>query len=174
MENLYTTVPNRNRAKEAKFPIYIELKGESITGTLEYSNCFFVEPQKYSVQRTSSIESSSPSPWILKRTLTRVLDKDKSIHHLNELSIAGHFLKLHSGLSLDVEIERHADSITAYNHTFGIYGFGKTKEEALEDFSNAFITFYKDITNTPDIELGDSTIKFKKTLETFALLVNRG
>jgi len=92
--------------------------------------------------------------------------------HLNEISHGDKILKFSAGLSLELEITYEQNLYVTYNETFGIYGSGKTRDEAVRDFNSSFIEFYTDIVNTPDVELAESSIRFKERLQSFATLIN--
>jgi hypothetical protein len=88
--------------------------------------------------------------------------------YVDQLSSGIGRLIFDKGVSLKVDISFEGGSFIAYNERFGLYGFGQSHEEALKDFEESFIEYYINIVNTPNTELGESTIKFKKVLQSFA------
>ena len=67
----------------------------------------------------------------------------------------------------------HEDShFIVSNKRFGIYGFGESEDDAMDDFNNSFIIYFDDIVNTPENSLGQSTLEFKKILLAFATFDN--
>lgn len=94
--------------------------------------------------------------------------------HFNKIFFRNMELSIDSGLSLQVDFSFEDGFYIAFNERFGVYGSGKSEEEALLDFKESFIDFYDDIVNTPEEELGDSTLKLKTTLIKFATLTQNG
>jgi hypothetical protein len=89
---------------------------------------------------------------------------------LDKIAFGNKEVIFNSGLTLKVDISFEDKHYIAYNETFGIYGFGENREEAINEFKEAFVDFYCDIVEMPERELGQSTIRYKNTLLSFATL----
>jgi len=92
--------------------------------------------------------------------------------YLDELIYNNKVLKFDKGLELKVDTTFQNGLYSIYDRKFGIYGSGKTRDDALRDYSGFFIELYEDIMSTPEEELPQSTRKFKNTLQCFATLEN--
>ena len=92
------------------------------------------------------------------------------MHRMYLNSLKGDKIELvfHGGLALQVDIYFEDNHFIAFNEHFGIYGFGDKLDEALSNFNDSFIDFYDDIVNSPESELGESTLEFKRILLSFA------
>ena len=121
----------------------------------------------YSGKSSAKASNAKINSWALSR---HEVYRHHSEKHLVEVSNDKNSLKIENGLSLVVEIEEHEDSFVVFNETFGVYGSGQSEEKALVDFKRSFVEFYLSIVETPNEELGNSTIDFKKILEAFASL----
>lgn len=91
--------------------------------------------------------------------------------HLEEVSDGSSRVEFDEGLSLRIEITMQDDRYSVADNKFGIYGFGLSKEEALFDYEQFFVKFFRDITETPESELAESTLRYKHTLQAFGTLV---
>jgi len=97
---------------------------------------------------------------------------NQNIKHFDKIVYEDKTLTIIDGSKLEVEISYESPHFIAFNKRFGIYGFGESEDEAMDDFNNAFIIFFDDIINTPENSLGQSTLEFKKILLAFATFQN--
>ncbi len=88
--------------------------------------------------------------------------------NLSEVVFENKRVNINSGLSLVVQLSFEEGHYIAFSEKFGVYGFGDDESEALADFRESFVDFYCDIVEMPESELGQSTLKYKKTLVSFA------
>ena len=89
---------------------------------------------------------------------------------LNKIEYGNKRVIINSGLSLVVQVSFEDGHHIAFSEKFGIYGFGDDRSEALDDFREAFVDFYCDIVEVPEKELGQSTLRYKNTLVSFATI----
>jgi len=89
---------------------------------------------------------------------------------LSEIEYGSKRIIIHSGLSLAVQISFEDGYYIAFSEKFGVYGFGNDRNEALDDFKESFVDFYCDVVETPESELGQSTLEYKNTLVSFAII----
>jgi hypothetical protein len=97
-----------------------------------------------------------------------------TVRHLRCAVHGNLMLEFSGGLSLDVRVERDGALYIASDNHFGIYGSGRSEDEALRDYESFFVEFYQDIVNSDEHELAKSTLRFKQTLQAFATLKQRG
>lgn len=95
------------------------------------------------------------------------------IEYLQRLEHGDRVVELDKGLILQVEILYEEGRYIAYDHKFGIYGSGDSRQEALSDFNQFFVEFFAEIVESPDEELPPSTVEFKNTLTAFGKLKRR-
>jgi len=114
-------------------------------------------------------QNTSKLPSITYTTETTYNPQHKTIY-LDIIKYDNAELLINSGLGLRVDISLENNKYIAFNKKFGIYGFGKKKEEAIHDFKDSIMHFFKDIFLTPEAELAESTLEIKKILSTFAIL----
>ncbi len=93
---------------------------------------------------------------------------NQNIKHFDKIVNGNKTLSIIDGSKLEVEISYEDPYFIAFNKRFGIYGFGESEDEAMDDFNNSFIIYFDDIVNTPENSLGQSTLEFKKVLLAFA------
>ena len=169
---LYTSSDRKSKFK------YIVLPVDSDTRTVEtpskgYRTQVTAIPSGFTTIRHLAIKHSNYEVWI-QRSLTNFSPSySTSTRHFKELSTDEYSLVFNNGISLEVEFEESDDMSTVYSEAFGIYGSGETEHDAFDDFCQTFIEFYCNIVESPDRELGASTKKFKKTLQSFANLTKR-
>ena len=114
------------------------------------------------------IQNTTKLPSITYTSETSYNPQHKSIY-LDIIKHDNADLIINSGLGLRVDISFENEKYIAFNEKFGIYGFGENIEEAIEDFKDSIVHFFKGIFLTPEKELGDSTLEIKKILSTFAI-----
>ena len=113
--------------------------------------------------------------WTATYRTSRTVGSDLSGHrYLDRVVSKGTVVKFDKGLGLKVDIRFQGGKYIASDPQFGIYGFGTTFAEALQDFSDFFVEFYLDIVESDEDELAESTLEFKKTFLAFATLKQRG
>lgn len=103
---------------------------------------------------------------------TSQVDTSTRSYYLEKLEYKNRSLIFDKGLALQVFESYNGNLYTIHDRRFNIYGSGQTPEDAYGDYSQFFIELYEDIINTPDDELPQSTLDFKKTLKCFAVLQN--
>lgn len=117
--------------------------------------------------------TSTPYSWSKRPLQDYLFIKFDPQLYFNQLQSKNQILTFDKGLSIEVSLELHDKSFSAFNEKFGIYGQGETTSEALSDFNQSFIEFYDIIVDTPDSELGKSAIEYKHILKSFATLTKR-
>ncbi|RKX26103.1 MAG: hypothetical protein DRP45_04425 [Candidatus Zixiibacteriota bacterium] len=95
-------------------------------------------------------------------------------HHLPRVSHGGRVVEFDRGLSLQLRISFEDGLFIASDSRFGLYGSGKSREQAFDDFSEFFVEFFAEITSSKDKDLPPSTREFKKTLAAFGTLRTDG
>ncbi len=93
---------------------------------------------------------------------------EKGVLHLKVIRSADKSIEMKAGLYLEVEFSIENGKHIAYNDHFGIYGLGDTREAARRDFEESFVEFYENVVDTPQESLGESAVKFRRTLTIFA------
>jgi len=105
-----------------------------------------------------SSRTSSTSPTLVRHISVSKFKYDK------------YQLQILNGLALDIEVSNDSGGFIAYNDGLGVYGVGATFDKAVSDFEQALIEYYLNITDCSEDILGESALKFRKTLENFATL----
>ena len=95
-------------------------------------------------------------------------------HYLSDVESGQRRVRFDRGLHLAVTVVLDSELYVASDEKFGIYGSGRTVDEAIADYSDFFVEFFSEIVNTPNAELPPSAQSLKRTFKAFGKLENSG